>query len=248
QAVLPVALFAGKESIIELRGGTDVKFAPPIDYMKNVFVKNLKFIGVEDVEISVRRRGHYPRGGGLVSLKVRPIDKLSTLNKELRGPVSKISGIAHAVKLPKHVVERIVLSTKETLQQHGYKDIEIAKEWSSNNHLGPGAGITVFADAGTILGADSLGEKGKPSEQVGEEAARRLIQELETEMAFDKHMGDMIVPYLALAQGQSLIGVSKYTLHLESNLWLTNRILGADYEVSKSKEGSARVSIRGVGI
>ncbi len=248
QAVLPVALFADRESIIELRGGTDVRFAPPIDYMKNVFVKNLSLIGVENVEISVRRRGHYPRGGGLVTLKVKPINRISTLNRELRGPVSKILGVAHAVKLPRHVVKRIISSTKEVLQQYGYKKIEITEEWSYNGHLGPGAGITVFADTETILGADSLGERGKPSEQVGKEAAKRLIHELETKMAFDTHMGDMIVPYLALARGSSLIGVSKYTLHTESNLWLAKQILNASYEVIKNKDDSAKISIRGIGI
>ncbi|RLG53370.1 MAG: RNA 3'-phosphate cyclase, partial [Thermoproteota archaeon] len=121
QAVLPVALFADRESTIEIRGGTDVRFAPPIDYMRNVFVKNLALIGIKEVEINVRRRGHYPRGGGLVTLKTAPIDKISTLNIELRGPVRRISGIAHAVKLPKHVVERIVSSAKEALYQHGYR-------------------------------------------------------------------------------------------------------------------------------
>ncbi len=248
QAVLPVALFADRESTIEIRGGTDVRFAPPIDYMRNVFVKNLALIGIEEVEINVRRRGHYPRGGGLVTLKTAPIDKISTLNIELRGPVRRISGIAHAVKLPKHVVERIVSSAKEALYQHGYREVEITEEWSPNDHMGPGAGITLFADAKTILGADSLGERGKRSERVGKEAAERLIHELKTKMAFDAHMGDMVVPYLALAGGSSLIGVSKYTLHTESNLWLTKQILGASYEVIKKEDGSAKISVRGVGI
>ncbi|HIE23764.1 MAG TPA: RNA 3'-terminal phosphate cyclase [Candidatus Korarchaeota archaeon] len=248
QAVLPVALFADRESTIEIRGGTDVRFAPPIDYMRNVFIKNLAFIGVDHVEISVRRRGHYPRGGGLVTLKVQPIEKIGTISIEVREPVSRISGIAHAVKLPKHVVERIISSTKEALRKHGYEDVEIAGEWSPNSHLGPGAGITIFADAGTILGADSLGERGKPSEKVGKEAAERLILELKTKKAFDQHMGDMIIPYLAMAGGSSLIGVSKYTLHAESNLWLTKQILNAGYEVNKHEDGSASISIRGVGI
>ncbi len=248
QAVLPVALFADGESTIEIRGGTDVRFAPPIDYMRNVFLRNLAFIGVDHVEISVRRRGHYPRGGGLVTLRVSPIERISTISKETRDPVSNISGIAHAVKLPRHVVDRIVSSTKGILRKHGYEQVEITEEWSPNSHLGPGAGITLFADAGTILGADSLGERGKASEKVGKEAAERLIRELKTKKAFDQHMGDMIIPYLALARGASFIGVSKYTLHVESNLWLTKQILNASYEVNKHQYGSASISIRGVGI
>lgn len=36
QSVLPVAIFSNSKSTITMEGGTDVNYAPPMDYVKNV--------------------------------------------------------------------------------------------------------------------------------------------------------------------------------------------------------------------
>ncbi|HDJ94933.1 MAG TPA: RNA 3'-phosphate cyclase, partial [Acidilobales archaeon] len=64
QASLPVMLFAPGEVKLRIRGGTDVSWSPPIDYIKNVLVPILGKMGAH-VEIKVLRRGHYPKGGGI---------------------------------------------------------------------------------------------------------------------------------------------------------------------------------------
>ncbi|MEM4696403.1 MAG: RNA 3'-terminal phosphate cyclase, partial [Desulfurococcaceae archaeon] len=61
QAILPTLLFANRSSRVELTGGTDVAWSPPIDYMRFVFLHNLKLMGIE-ASIELYRRGHYPRG------------------------------------------------------------------------------------------------------------------------------------------------------------------------------------------
>ena len=43
--------------------------------------------------------------------------------------------------------------------------------------------------------------------------------------AIDSHLGDMIVPYLAIADGESSIGISEVTSHLSTNLWTIEQIL-----------------------
>lgn len=40
QSVLPVAIFSNHNSTINMIGGTDVSFAPSMDYVKNVIKKN----------------------------------------------------------------------------------------------------------------------------------------------------------------------------------------------------------------
>lgn len=42
QSVLPVALFSNHNSTITMKGGTDVSFAPSMDYMK-IVIKNINF-------------------------------------------------------------------------------------------------------------------------------------------------------------------------------------------------------------
>ncbi|WP_428724419.1 RNA 3'-terminal phosphate cyclase [Thermogladius sp.] len=218
QAMIPVLLFSEREARVQITGGTDVEWSPPIDYMKHVFAYNMRLLGVE-VKIDVLKRGHYPRGGGLVEFSVkRATSVLKPVKLVEHGGVVAVRGVSHAVRLPKHVAERQASSAASVVMSRlGVKPtIELEYyEPGKDHHLGPGSGIVLYAEtrSGTRLGADSLGAKGKPAERVGAEAAEALVEEVSTGMCFDRHMGDMLVPYLALAGGQSEVGVSSITLH-----------------------------------
>jgi RNA 3'-terminal phosphate cyclase len=53
---------AGGRSTLELRGGTDVSFSPPIDFTKRLLVPALESMGA-GVGVELVRRGFYPKGG-----------------------------------------------------------------------------------------------------------------------------------------------------------------------------------------
>ena len=63
QTLLPLSLGINKKFTVRIKGGTDVKRAPPIDYVKNVTLKILRDFGVL-TELKVLKRGFYPEGGG----------------------------------------------------------------------------------------------------------------------------------------------------------------------------------------
>lgn len=219
QAMLPVLLFAEGDSRVRLKGGTNVSWSPPIDYIKHVFLYNISHMGVK-ADIEVVRRGHYPRGGGLVNVEVKHVEEaLKPLMIVRRGRIRSFRIHSYCVKLPAHVAVRQCESARSILSRiFKEKIIEEIETYppGKDPHLGPGSGILIYAEAepGVRLGSDSLGEKGKLAERVGEEAALRLVEELETGMAFDRHMGDMLIPYMFLAKGVSRVGVSMITLHL----------------------------------
>ena len=219
QAILPVLLFSDCQSRVVIRGGTDVSKSPPVDYMRYVFAYNIKHFGV-NIDISLKRRGHYPRGGGLVELRVTPMrDKLRPIDIVKRGRPVKLHIISHCVKLPHHVAKRQADAALRILKKYIAVDPVVDIETyppDKDPHLGPGSGIVVYVevDNATRLGGDALGERGKPAERVGEEAALKLLEDYETGMAFDRHMGDMLIPYMFLASGESRAGVSKITMHL----------------------------------
>ncbi len=233
QAVLPAALFADSPVEVELVGGTDVPMAPPVDYMRFVFLRNLGLVGAQ-AEIELVRRGHYPRGGGRVILRVRPAGGLRAIDLTDRGDVVRVKGLAHAVNLPRHVAERIAEAARRRLEEAGH-DAEVGVDWSPEGHLGPGAGVTVWAEcsSGSTIGGDSLGKRGKPSEVVGREAAERLLGELRPGASLDRHTGDMIIPYLALARGRSTVTLTEFTSHARSNVWLAERMLGCRFEMRR---------------
>jgi RNA 3'-phosphate cyclase len=246
QAVLPVVIRADSPIELELIGGTDVRMAPPIDYMRNVFLKNLSLIGI-NVELQLIKRGHYPRGGGRVILRINPISKIRNIEVVKLGEVRKVRGLAHAVKLKRDIAERIALSATKILKNEGFNP-EVNMEWSEDNHLGPGAGITVWAESNSTIGADSLGERGKPSEIVGKEAALKLIDEIRAGMAFDRHTGDMLIPYLAISSGRSAIGASNLTLHTISNIWLCEKFFNIKFDINGERDRPCVIEVVGKGI
>src|SRR2546426_12133568 len=201
QTLMPILAFAPGPVQLEIAGGTDVKWSPPIDYLRLVTLPILKKIGYRG-ELELVRRGHYPKGGGLVRFSTQGPSKLQPLTNDKPGPISRIHGISHATALPRHVAERQATSAKKWLE--GAKlpspsiDIEVLDDGSQ---LSPGSGIVLLAEnqLGNLLGSDALGERGKPAEEVGLTAGRVLVEEVLSGASLDRHMGDMIVPYLVLA-------------------------------------------------
>ncbi|ABU81714.1 RNA 3'-terminal phosphate cyclase [Ignicoccus hospitalis] len=238
QAVTPAALFAPGEVRVQLRGGTDVPMSPPVDYLRFVFYPLLERFGAK-TELVLKRRGHYPKGGGEVEFASRPVDSLTQWGEVERGEVLKVRGLSHCVKLPKHVAERQAKAAEEVLKKSGLKNVDIDLEWyppERDPHLGPGSGIVLWAiTERSLLGADSLGARGKRAERVGEEAARKLLEDLSTGKALDRHMSDMIVPYVSLACGRTEVGGAALTMHAWTHVHVVKKFL-PELEVEISGE------------
>ena len=249
QAVLPPAVLAPDPITFQIRGGTDVKWSPPVDYLNNVFSPMLSRLGAI-VEIEQKKRGHYPKGGGEVLCKVTPAKELDSIDLVDFGELSDVAGISHCVRLPAHVAKRQALAAEQVIRESYDVDISIEIESYSKNedqHLGAGSGIVLWAEDknGTRLGADRLGERGEPAEKVGRKAAEQLMNEVSHGKAIDSHLADMIVPYLAVARGESRIGISEVTSHLTTNLWTIERILGTSIHLEGNLGEAGILEIKG---
>jgi len=253
QTLLPVLPYLPCRSIIEIRGGTDVPWSPPVDYMRYVFIPLARLCGTK-IELELIRRGHYPRGGGIVKLYVEPTYSLNSIELIERGALKVIRGRSHCVKLPKHVAERQARAAYEYLYQRLKIPIDIEIEFydpSKDPHLGPGSGIVLYAiTEKSILGADSLGARGKPAEHVGQEAAMKLVEELESNAAVDRHAADMLVPLMVLAKGKSIVVASKLTLHTATVIEIAKSIIPEiAVSVSTSELGKpVRIEVQGIGL
>ncbi len=254
QAILPALLFARKTSKLTIKGGTDVPWSPPIDSLRFVFLPALSRMGVE-AKLELIRRGHYPRGGGIVRLTVEPLTELlKPIVLKNQGEILGIRGISHCVKLQKHVAERQAKTAEEIIRREGIcKNISIELEWyprEKDPHLGPGSGIVLWAETSekAVLEYDSLGARGKPAEKVGEEAAVGLVRQIRNGGAVDVHHTDQFIPFMALARGRSEIFSSEISLHTLTAIMVAEQIIGAEFHVSGEKGEPGIVSCSGVGL
>lgn len=227
QAFMIPSAFADSPVEITIRGGTDVRWSPTVDYLQNVTLKILQKMGYK-AEIDTIRRGHYPRGGGFIKAEIKPVPKLRPVNlAELR--FNKIKGISHAVNLPPHVAERQAQSAIRSLAEHGIESkIEIEH---SDDAVGPGSGITLWTDGEIPLGGCAIGERGVKAEKVGEKAAHEIMYHVSRGAALDKYMGDQIIPYMAIA-GNSKVRTAELTLHTLTNIHVAQLFMEKKFYVN----------------
>ncbi len=237
QALLPAMAFTGGS--FEVTGGTDVPWSPPVDYLKHVTLFALEKMGIK-ASIEIKRRGHYPRGGGLVVGRVGPWEERKPLIALEWEGIERFAGISHATNLPPHVAERQAKAARERLKELYNVPVDIETEVGRS--LGPGSGVVVWAETDKLrLGGDALGKRGKPAEVVGREAADELLNQLTTRAAVDKFLGDQLIPFLAFAGGG--VKVAEITNHLFTNIWVVERFLGRVFEVEGEVGGPGVVRV-----
>jgi RNA 3'-phosphate cyclase len=236
-AVMPICIFAeGSVRLHVAKGGTDVSHSPTINYLRNVFLPALKHMRLE-VAITVHKYGYYPKGMGEVTMTVNPPDALRPIRLNEFGKVKSVKGVSVCTFLAdRKVAERQAKAASEYLSEKGYTTaIQVVNDKS--NSFQKGSSITLWAetDTGAIIGADAIGELKKTSETVGREAAEKLYAEISRRPTVDVHLADMLIPYMALAEGTSTLLTRKVSDHLETNVWLVEKMLKVRFNVQKVK-------------
>ena len=234
--VLPICAYAKQHvSLHVTKGGTDVRNAPTVNYLKHVLLPMLMRMGLK-ATLTVKKYGYYPKGMGEVDLEVDPCPNLSPIRLEHFGELQSVKGVSVCTFLAdRKVAERQAAAAEELLRSAGLAPkIEVVNDVS--NPLQKGSSLVLWAetDSGALLGGDAIGELGKPSEKVGREAANNLLKEITVRPTVDSHLADMVVPYVALAQGSTVYFGGFLTEHLGTNIWLAEKILGAKFQVKKA--------------
>lgn len=228
QALLPVALCAHGSTRITITGGTDVRMAPPMDYLRLVFLPWLERMGVT-ASIESLRHGYYPRGGGSVTMTVKPCRQLEPLVAEDPGALRAIRGIAHVGHLPLHIPERMAASARAQLADLAPVEIETRVLGDAEASGAGGALVLVAETEHSLLGAAAVAERGVPAEQLGQDAGRALRAELESDVAVDIHASDQLLIYAAQARGVSRFAVREVSLHAQTVMWLIEQFLPARF-------------------
>ncbi|MEM1557096.1 MAG: RNA 3'-terminal phosphate cyclase [Thermoproteota archaeon] len=252
QAIMPVLAFNPREANLILKGGTDNPRAPPIDYVREVLAETLSRMDY-DVEIKVERRGFYPRGGGIVRFKSRPVKSLKPFDLTDFPGLKSVKIFVYSSRLPGHVAERIAGSASSLLKREfGIEPLveyEIMSGGERNAPLDPGCGILIIGrlENNAVFASSALGEKGKPSEKVGGEAAAEFIRQVKHKAPVDKNLADQLVVYAALAEGVSALRTHEVTLHTLTTIRLVELFLPVRFEVNGEVGSPGGYRVNGVG-
>lgn len=229
QALLPAMLLAKDPSCAEITGGTDVAWSPPLDYLRLV-LWDLLAARCRRLEMDPRRRGFYPKGGGEVVLEAEgPVRELPfALCKRGALKELRIRSFASQDLAPRRVAER---QSEAALQELSSLGVQADVQASYGTTRSPGSVLVAaaFFEGGARLGAGALGERGRPAEEVGRQAALALLEEAGSGAAVDAHAADQLIPWLALCGGS--VHTSRITEHTRTNIWVTEQFTGPLFRI-----------------
>ena len=212
---MALALRSDKQVRLAVTGGTFNPKAPAFPFLEATWSAYLKAFGMP-LTMTMTTAGFYPRGGGRLEALIEPATpRLFTATD--RGSFRRLHGVAGVANLRDDIARRMRDRAIERLAEHGFSaEIDLVR-WPS-----PGQGAALYLTAeheGTIPATFvGLGERGKVSEAVADEAVAELLAfEAVEHAAVERHSADQILLPLAFAPGRSEFTVSDVSEHLRTN-------------------------------
>jgi RNA 3'-terminal phosphate cyclase (ATP) len=245
--VVPLAVGIDEPIGVTASGGTDVKWAPTLDYLRRVKLPLLARHGLA-ADVTLDRRGFYPVGGGRATLHVAP-STLRPLAVDERGPlVASAHAVAAADLADADVCERALARVRERLSLPAAEtptDDSVEPSARSRRSFAegtatyaetdcPGFALLVSVAGGTRAGFDAIGERGVPAEEVADEVVDAVHAWLDGPGAVDAQLADQLVVPLSLAGGS--VRAPRSTAHLRTNRELVEAF-GYELDARETDEG-----------
>lgn len=214
---------------VDISGGTNVMWAPPIDSYQYLLFPLMRRMGI-DADVRIIDRGFYPQGGGRVIATLEPIGDIAPLDVDSLGELKCIKGVCFSQRLPEWIPKEIVRSCREALSDTAEVEFDIQKTDGDSR----GAGIVLTAEfENGMLGTNALTSRGHSAEQTGYVAAMDLLKEIRSGATMDVHTADQLLPYMAMAGGRSGFTVSRISKHLLSQMDTLESFLDVKFGVER---------------
>eukprot|EP00929_Paragymnodinium_shiwhaense_P099682 TRINITY_DN6145_c0_g1_i1.p1 TRINITY_DN6145_c0_g1~~TRINITY_DN6145_c0_g1_i1.p1 ORF type:complete len:760 (+),score=178.31 TRINITY_DN6145_c0_g1_i1:68-2347(+) len=270
-ALFPLA-FAGGTSEVTLKGGTDVDFSPPLDFLQRVLKPCLNRMGVE-FDVTCEQRGFYPAGGGHVNAFVTGLkDALKPIQIAERGVVTKVEVICYATPRKGWLDEEEVQRTEEEfepwirdeLTDKGQKAPKVRVRCEAEPPPDSGVHkavceIVVETSKGGFFHSSSGPFDGPKGQgwghysiwgEAAEKALGPLKKQLQTGAALDAHLVDQLILPAALADGTSrLLAEKDWSLHAQTAVHIAEKLVpGVRFRISNPAASVTLIECDGIGL
>jgi RNA 3'-terminal phosphate cyclase (ATP) len=218
QTVLPALLTTQGTSRIELSGGTHNPMAPPYHFIERSFVPLLKRMEAS-VDVSLRRHGFYPAGGGEMSATITPpAAGLKVFDLLERGAPAETFAESLIPALPQRVAQRELQALADAF---GWLPEQLRTPVVRQNE-GPGNALMVTLAYEQLTEVfTAFGEKNLSAENVAAALIAEVCWYQGSTAAVGPHLADQLALPLALAvcsSGQAAAYTcSELTEHARTN-------------------------------
>ncbi|KAF7418547.1 hypothetical protein HZH68_001200 [Vespula germanica] len=210
EAVIILGPFCKKPIDIKLRGVTSNTLDPSVDRIKATCIPLLKrFIVDTDIELTIKKRGMAPLGGGEIHFKCPLCRNLKSVQLQNSGMVKRIRGVSCSVRVSPAIANRMVESAKGVLLKF-LPDIYIHTDHCRGAASGKSPGFAISLTAETTNGIFLSGEACSPlmitgslpcvPEDLGKEAAMMLLDEIYRNGCVDSPFQSMAAMFMVLGK------------------------------------------------
>ena len=243
QTVWPALMLADAPTRLTLGGGTHNPMAPPFHFLQRCYAPLLRRLGAGS-ELSLRRHGFYPAGGGEIEVTVHPAaDTLRPFDLLERGDPIESYAECLAPALAQAVARRELEALARALD---WRPEQLRVPVVRQNE-GPGnALMATLVHAHVCELFTQFGEKGVSAEQVAQALAGEVRDYRRSQAALGPHLADQWALPLALAVckrgGAAAYTCTELTGHATTNFQMIERFLPVHFETD-AIEGGWRVGV-----
>lgn len=224
---LPLSMCSAATTI-SITGGTHVPWSPSFHYLDLHWLPFMKRAGF-DATFDLLEAGFYPQGGGRIQATVRPVQQVHPLVITERGQLRQVRGLSTVSNLDRKIAKRqreqVIRRLGARFPLNDIRVLEIPSRFMGTMLLL----LAEFEFSQCCYFA--LGAKGKPAEQVANEAVDALEAFLATDGAIDQYLADQLLLPLSIADGISQLRTSMVTNHLVTNARIIQAFLPAKIEI-----------------
>ncbi len=244
QTLLVPLAFSGHSSQVQITGGTHVRWSPCFHYLDWQWRPYMQQAGY-DFALKLEQAGFYPRGGGRMLADIKPANRIRSIEVLQRGRLLSLQGISAVANLDIAIAER---QRHQALQRLTGWDSEVDIELQRFASPGRGSMLLLLARYEySQFCCYALGERGKPAEQVADEAVDQLQSYANSDGAIDHYLADQLILPLALADGISRLRTARISSHLMTNAVIVQHFLPVRIELRGREGGAGMIEIDGCG-
>lgn len=227
QSALPVLLFAGHETNLILRGGTDaMNKAPPIDFTEHILLHFLRrHFGIQ-CTLDIRKRGFSSYGGGEAFVTIHPLEyRLKPVSLVERGDITSFTAIVWSARQEyPSVTAALEKSVTAELKKKFPKTAVTFTRNPATQASVPGTGMLLYAEtskghriaSSTLVEIPTRAQPGALSKQEvkardrGIDVVRQLNEQISLGGIADEYLADQIVIFMALATSGTVPPLAEY--------------------------------------
>lgn len=238
QTVLPALMLASGPSVVILEGGTHNPFAPPFDFLDQVFLPLINRMGPV-ITSRLVRPGFAPAGGGRIEVAIRPVPTLMPLELTERGAIVAQYAEVLLANLPEHIARRELAVIAQEL---GYAGSQLRTR-IEDAAPGPGNVVSITVKSTRITELFSAcGRRGVPAERVAEQVVGEVRRYLAAAVPAGRHLADQLLLPIALAGGGTFV-TQEPGSHTRTNMEIIRAFLKLRFETEEIRPDVWRIHL-----